>query len=476
MIRLVHIILGLIAELFNTILGMIGDGIVEAVPSRRKEGYDADFGKLRDVLVKDGGGFYIGCDYSTGVKASHEHLICLGGSGTKKSTALVHTTILNENNASMVIHDPSKQTLSTAEAKKREGYTVLVLDYLNPERSEGINMLALCKTQADIYKVAEVNVKNAIERVSEDFWTESAITMIVLFAKYLLKYAEQQYINLHNVLHLINIFSYKPQAIDKLLVATGDKQLLSEYKSLVALPDRTLLSVVATAKTALSVYADPQVQKVTSFNSIDFSKFTTERTILYICHSAPMADYYRSVTATFFEMFWAHLLEDVPEESGDTYPVYFLIDEASSMKLTSLPQTVALARKHAVSIMLLFQDYNQLEHLYGKYNAANIFANTATRVFMKNQPIETCRMIESIMGKYQYTDAEGVTRTRELLTASEIRQLDKTIVASSNKPIVLLKPRAFFENKRLRELTSLPLYTPERKLPFDTPPLLPIET
>jgi type IV secretory pathway TraG/TraD family ATPase VirD4 len=471
MIQIINGILSILFSIFEGAMQMLADGFVSLIPAKRKEKYDADFGAVSSTLVKNGGGFYIG-NWSTSIKKSHEHLITLGGSGTHKSTSIIFPTILQANSVSMVVHDPSKQTLATAEAKRKEGYTVLVLDYCNPEKSEGINMLSLCRTQADIYKIALVNVKNAIERTAEDFWTESAISLIVLMAKYLISYASPEYVTMANVLHLINVFSYKPESIDKLIVKTGDAQLLNEYKALVSLPDRTLLSVVATAKTALSVYSDPQVQKVTSFNTIDFKRFKTEKTILYIVHNAPQAEYYRAVTASFMEMFWNYLLSEITE---GTYPIYFLIDEASSMRLTSLPQTVALARKHKISIALLFQDYNQLEHLYGKYEAANIMSNCATRIYMQNQPIETCMMLQNLLGKFSYTDNEGILRTRELLTAHEIRQLDRAIVLCSNKPALLLKPVPYFLQPKLKKLTELPHYEISNKLPFDVPPILNID-
>jgi type IV secretory pathway TraG/TraD family ATPase VirD4 len=107
----------------------------------------------------------------------------------------------------------------------------------------------------------------------------------------------------------------------------------------------------------------------------------------------------------------------------------------------------------------LWQDYNQIEHIYGSNQAANIFANSKFKVFMPSgQPLATCRMLQELLGKYQYETDNGVTKTRELLTAQEIFQLKEILLLNGNNKPLLLKPLPYFLNSTLKGYAELPLY------------------
>ncbi len=470
MIRLIASLLGILLEAVTAVVTTFFDVVTSAVPSLKKQEYDADFSDVSNILHKGTSGIHIGT-WSTTLKQAYEHTIIFGGSGTGKSSTITTVSCLRATNVSLVVHTPSKEELNTASAKKKQGYNPLVLDYTNPEASEGVNVLSLCKSKADEVMVARIHVKSTMKQTTEDYWAESAINLISLFISYLRKYSPSEQVHMYSVYKLVQTFSYNDIAIDKLLVQTRDSDLLDSYKSILALPERTRLSVVGTALTALAIYEDTSVQQVTSFNTIDFEQFRKEKTILYICHDASKAQYYGVLTACLFELFWSHLLSERPHND---LGVLFLIDEASSMTLNSLSQTVSLGRKHNLGLCLIYQDYNQLVHQYGNYNASNILANSGTRVFMKNQPLETCQMLEKTLGKFTYIDEDGIKRNRELMTAHEIRQLDKAIVLVSNKPAILLKPVPYFKQKKLLKLTHLPVYEVPNKLPFDTVPVISI--
>ena len=464
-------------ELFNMVTLVVGeitqgifDGIISLISQERKTRYDADFGRVSDMLFKSEKGFAVTGSRFLSLEDSFSHVVCFGGSGSRKSNSIIIPTVLNAKNVSMVIHDPSKEVFfKTALAKSREGFKIKVLDYNTPEKSEGFNALAQCKTYSDVYKLASVLVRNTIEHSSDPFWNKSAETLIALFATYLIKYAKPEHQNFYNVLALVQKFSYDPKKLDVLMVRTHDQQLIDQYKTLVAYPDKTLMSVVATAITAMSIFLSESLARVTSFNTIEFEDFRKHPTILYICNSAKDAEFYRGMSSIFFESFWGSILNTIP--SKNEFPILFLIDEASSMKIGSLASSVALLRKHAAAILLIYQDYRQLENLYGSYQASNIVANCATKIYMPNQPIEICKMLETVLGKYQYED-EKVLRTRELLTASEIRQLNESIILFKNNAPLRAKMRPYYETMRFKRLTELGPYQVQNKIPFSSLPVI----
>lgn len=472
MIQIAKILFDIVYSILEAVLNILSDIMVSAVPSRRKVQYDADFISPGKIFQKNGNGFTIST-WSTSTKQSHEHMLVAGGSGSFKSSSVVFNTCLSLDNVSLVIHDPAREIIKTASALKQLGYTIKVLDYDNPQKSEGMNVLAQC-TIEDVYKIANVIVSNSLEQSKNDFWAKSAENLIALFGKYLVLYAEPEYKSLPSLLEMVNIFSYEPKKLDKAFVATKDQQLINEYKATIAIPDKTLLSIVATAKSALACFSSPNLQKITSMQTFSFKDLRNKKTALFLCHSPAHADIYKTVSATFFEMLWSHILSSPIDKTE--YPLYFIVDEAASMYLTSLSSAVSLLRKHYCSIALFIQDYSQLHHLYGKHQAENIISNCALKVFMPcAKPIETCLMLEKMLGKFQFEE-DGTVRSRELLTAQEIRQLTKILVLYSNYSATLLDVVPYFEIKKFQSLMDLPPYIVPNVLPSGRAPLIHFDT
>ncbi len=83
MIQLVNFLFEVINNVFQTIIDSILDFTTNAIPSRRNQQYNADFGKVNEILQKNGQGFCIGT-WSNSLEESHSHMIALGGSGSKK--------------------------------------------------------------------------------------------------------------------------------------------------------------------------------------------------------------------------------------------------------------------------------------------------------------------------------------------------------------------------------------------------------
>ena len=155
--------------------------------------------------------------------------------------------------------------------------------------------------------------------------------------------------------------------------------------------------------------------------------------------------------------------------------IFFLLDEAGSMFLPSLSTIISNIRKYNSGILLIYQDYHILEHIYGSYEAKNISANCFVKVYLPGQPIETCKMLEMTLGKFEYEDENEVRHTRQLMTSDEIRMSDKAIILIGNKPPIHAKLYPYYKNQKLKLLTEIPPYIPDNVLPFDIPPLIQFE-
>ncbi|MBK9638732.1 MAG: TraM recognition domain-containing protein, partial [Bacteroidetes bacterium] len=124
-----------------------------------------------------------------------------------------------------------------------------------------------------------------------------------------------------------------------------------------------------------------------------------------------------------------------------------LIDEASSLNLPTLPLAVANCRKHNAGILILLQDYNQLIHNYGKYNADAIRANCTTKMFFTGLSHELTKELEVTLGKFEYEDEKKNKAIRPLLTNDEIRTMksNQALIISGNHNPMIARLRPYYK-------------------------------
>ena len=240
----------------------------------------------------------------------------VGLSGSGKSTVITIpcAVSLARGKSSIIFNDVSGELWQhTSSFLAGKGYKVLRIDFSNSSYSETFNPLLECKSISDIQKLALIIIQNSIgESKNDPFWENSSVMLLSLFARYLVFYTEPQFRTLQNLQRLIEKFAVDGEAVDKLIVATKDESLLSMYKSTIVMGDRTLQSVIATARTALHLFNDPEVCKATSSNSIDLTILRQEPVAIYVCNPLKDLRYFKPLSALFFQHLFNHTLSLVP--------------------------------------------------------------------------------------------------------------------------------------------------------------------
>jgi type IV secretion system protein VirD4 len=458
MIQLINAIFQIIFSLFEALFTGIGDILVSASSGRRKETYNADFLPVDKLLSKHEKGYCLTGDRSLSIKSSYSNAICFGASSSGKSSIVLLPSILKMTESSLVIHDPSKELfLKSAQAKKEQGFTVKVLDYTNPLQSQKYNPLYRVKTISDIKKLSKILVQTTLGTSSKDnFWNVSAENLLSLMIRYTIFYAPIECQNLNYVLKLIEEFTGSPKGVDIKFVGTKDEELLAIYKSILALDQKMMLSITATASASLSMFSDPEIAEVTKRDTIDFEIFRKEKTILYINNSVNNMAYYSVITSIFFQQFFASIMQELVAKND--LSVFFLLDEASSLQLSILPIAISNIRKYNAGIFQIYQSQNQLLDLYGMQQGRNILANSYAKVYMPGVSMEVARELEIIAGKFEYEDEHNTKRNRSLITMDEIRTLKDGLLVIGNHPLIKAKLVPYYEQNELKRLTELPPY------------------
>jgi type IV secretion system protein VirD4 len=443
-----------------------------SIQKKPANGYSASFLEEDELVSSSNHGYCINGLKCLSIEDSFKHMMVTGGSGNFKSSGILIPSILRMRKyASFVVNDPAGELLyRTGTALERAGYTVKVLNYNKP--SEGFNPLSRVQSASDIKKIAKLLISTSLGSGGKDpFWNNAAENLCSLAIQYTLKYTDEQYHTLANVYEIISLMLHSPQKADKLFVK-ADQRLLNEYKTFISYGDKTMASIVATSRTAIAMFAtDENVALVTSYDSIDFEAFRKERTALFINNSVTTMRYHAVTTSIFLDQFFESIMRQMPSKKD--LPIFFLLDEASSLTFNNLQITIANLRKFRSSILQAYQSVSQLVDLYTQPVARAIMENCATRVYMPGQPITVAIDLESQLGKIEFLDDRGIKHIRPLLAANQIRELEEVLVFHGNKKAIKTPVTPYFKQWGLNWLANLPPYQPANKIPFNTPPIIP---
>jgi type IV secretion system protein VirD4 len=458
MVQLINAVFTMIFQLFEWILTGIGELVVSQVSTRRNETTNADFLPAHKVLSKNEDGFVYG-DMKMPMKDAFSHSLVIGNSGSGKTTCVLLPSILSITNASMVVHDPSGElSFLSSGAKLDQTFNALTMYYDDPSKSEKFNPLSRLKTKGDIKQLCKILIIATLGNGggNEVFWNTAAESLIALFVRYAIFYTPKEEQNLHNVLGLLNQFAGTPKAIDALMVDTKDEELLTEYKSFVAYDAKLLMNILATAKTALSLFADERIAEITSGDSIDFDELRNTKTIIYIRSNINQMKYFSPLTSLFFEQLFASVMKNIPEPNA--LPILCMLDECSSLHLPILPIASANLRKYACGLQIVMQTESQIIDLFGVQAARSIIANCFVKCYLPGQPLETARQLEILLGKFEFQNDQGQTKMKSLMSMDEIRTMSESLLLIGNKPAIKLDLIPFYKQKELLRLAKLPPY------------------
>lgn len=467
-----------IASILNFIVQILGEAFEAGflvlgryLDIEKKTEYTAEFTPITEYLSQNNNGFCLDGKNSVN-EGDYLSSIVLGQSGSGKTTCVLQPTLykMMYGNSSLVINDPSTELRTRASgALKQAGFEVIFLDY-NSQKSLCYNPLKRCQNISDIQKLSQLLIRNSLGSTGEAFWNFSAESLITFICQYLIKYTDEKYHTLTNVNFLINTLAGNPEAIDKMIVYSKDKQLLAQYKAFFSFGDKTLGSIIATCKAALNFINDEKLGLITSYDNIDFDSFRQRKIALFLNSTTMDMKYYSSISSLFFQQFFSKILSRIPEPTE--LGIIFLLEEAGSTFLPDLSLVVSNIRKMKSSVLLVYQDEQILTSQYGIHEAQNIKTNCFSKVYLPGQPPNTCKELEQILGRFEYTDKDGRKQLRNLLQADEIRMTDRAIILLGNKKPIHAKLFPFYTNPTYLKYSQLTPILPSNELPFDSPPIL----
>ncbi len=433
-----------VLSFIGSLIGDFFSALIDAF--EKKQGFNAEFGSEGDVASRFNKGFLISKHRKLTRRQSFENVLLAGPTGSGKTTRLLLKNLYTLKNCSLIINDPSKELYFKASGYMAQYFNLLTLNFSDSSMSSGYNLLSRVKKPSDVHKIAAMLVATTIgKNASDPFWSLQAKSLLSLFIR-LVMYQEPHYQNMANVLHLLNLFAAEYDRVDRLVAGANDEKLLLDYKSFVAMPEKTLMNVVASGKAALEIFEDPEIARVTAHDSIDFDTLRLYPFALFIHNSISDQKYVSVLNSIFFEQLYGHFLNKLPAKSEND--LFIIMEEASSMYIPTLPIAISNTRKHRIGNLICVQTPGQLSTYY-KDDSENITANCVTKIFLPGQTsMDVLRDIEALSGKTTYVDKKGIEKVKSLVTIDEIRQLHKNrvLILSGNHPLIKGRTSPYFNS------------------------------
>jgi len=204
--------------------------------------------------------------------------------------------------------------------------------------------------------------------------------------------------------------------------------------------------------------------KILSKNSIRFSDFKKEKTILYLTFPVNESSFYTFVLNLFYTLLFHYYMEELPKK--EDLPLFILYDEFGHANIPDFDIVITNMRKYKVSLSLILQSFSQLETQYGQEKANTIIeGGINSKLFYSGTSQKTAQAIEKMLGKviqqesYHTERNEKITSRSEynLLNADEIRTLpdDKAFLLTGNKKPILLDILPFYKNSKFKNKPNL---------------------
>ena len=437
------------------------------------EPHSAEFGSAGLIGSWFNKGFVVGRYKRLSEAKSFEGLLLSGPTGSGKTSRFLAKSILSLTSGSMLINDPQGELWHLCSGYLTEKMDeVYSINFSDATKSAGFNPFSRIKKANDVNKLASLLITTSLDKGNSDpFWTLASTNLTAVLIRILL-YQPKPLHNISNLIRLLHYFAVEPAKVDAWAAQSNDEKLIIDYKSILAIPPKTLDNVYASVKSALQVFDDIDIAKTTAFDTVNFDDLRKKRVAIFLNNALGDQKYISILISIFFDQFYSYALETLP--SKDDNSIYVVLEEAASLNIPMLAQATATSRKAKVANYIAVQAHSQLKTFY-REQAETIKSNCRTKMWLTGQTsLDELREIETLSGKRIYKDENGVERTVPLISTDNIRMLpeNKSLILSGNHPLILARSSAYYKSPIFKRRASYPPAPFTKHIPDDPIPML----
>ncbi|MBQ8922695.1 MAG: type IV secretory system conjugative DNA transfer family protein [Oscillospiraceae bacterium] len=344
----------------------------------------------------------------------NNNMVILGASGAGKTRSVVIPNLLSAC-GSYIIADP-KGNLYTkyGDYMERNGYKVIHLDFIHPEKSDRYNPLNYVRTTDDAMKLASqiVSLGYGGKTASNDpFWEKASELLVSSMIGYFMEGGKDIDRSIHGIADLLakidpTVYEecesceidkiFEPHAHDYYFRKGEESWAYAQYQKFKSTAPRTFGCVIITLQSMINSFDSLGMRKMTSGdNQIDLKGIGREKTAVFLS----ISDTDRSkdtIANIFYSQAMNELCSYADEKCEDSrlpVPVRFILDDfGTNCRIHGFENMISNIRSRGISAVLILQSESQLEKGYGE-SSHTILDNCDTIAYMGGNDIETARMI-----------------------------------------------------------------------------------
>lgn len=409
----------------------------------------------------------------TDSKLGNRNHIVIGGPGSFKTQSYVITNVLNERECSLCITDPKGEVYEmTAEIKRKQGYEVRVINFMNMEKSDRYNSFDYVHKDRNATSVANAYVAAKNNPDKKDVWylaQMSLLKALILYSKYEFPPEKR---NMEAILDFLQEFD--PTA-DEEGVSELDEQFFKlplkhparrAYElGFAKSEDKTRTSILISLLTTIGDFIDEEVAAFTATSDFYLGDLGRRKIALYVIIPV-MDDTWEGLINLFFTQMFDELYRVGAENNAKLpQPVFFILDEFPNLgKFGGYEKFLATCRGYGIGVATILQNITQLQAIYGKEKSESIIGNCAIKICLGGVNETSAKYFSDLMDKATVKVDTGSTShskgksesnsssdsysytARSLKTVGEIQTMhpDESIVIIAGKhPMIAKKAKQF---------------------------------
>ena len=391
--------------------------------------------------------------------------IVVGGSGSGKTRYVVKPN-LYEANASYIATDPKGELARSAvPLLLQEGYTIRIIDLVDPEHSDCYNPFHYIRSDADVLKLIANFIRNTTPKnahSSDPFWEKSETALDSALMLYLLHEAPPGDQNMEMMLTMLEYGAAKEgdgdhvSALDLLFQALEEENpnhiAVRQYKVFKQAPSETAMSILISAAVRLAPFSLPEIQRITSRDEMELGKLGERKQAIFCIIPDSNDVSLNFLVGMLYSQAFQELYFQADKVHGGSLPipVRLMFDEFANVSLPDgYARLQATMRSRNVMATIILQNISQLKALF-KDDWEGIIGNADAFIYLGGNEQSTHKYVSELLGKetiQTQTSSQSKGRNgsysqnfqqagRELLTPDEVRMLD------NKKAIVLIRGEA----------------------------------
>lgn len=203
--------------------------------------------------------------------------------------------------------------------------------------------------------------------------------------------------------------------------------------------------VVSGLLSRLNPWLTPQVVTLTSTTDFSIEELKDQLFTFYLSVPARRTDMKTIAALTF------NFLLDTALNLKFKRPLALLLDEFTNFGyVQGMSDALSIIRKTGISAVLGFQDYTQLQKVYGTTEADIILSQPGTSIFFRPRKIQQARLLSDALGTRTFHEKQILDNghvvdrfmPRPLMTPDELMALDENLVlifTPTTKPVKVAK-------------------------------------